>query len=504
MEKILGLEIVDDKIKIIKLLPAHEAGKVVALHVATLPLPPQSLKNGIIVSQKLVSETISSFIKRNNITTDKVIALLNTSHVAARITLLPQNLNETQIKSNLETEINQYQVFSGKNNILDFKKIEEIIDEGVKKVNVLFIATHRELTESYLKTLSMAGLDLINVDVPILSLIRLLDGVDFSSASLDATLLVLLGDKNIDMCILKGNRPRFIHSIEIDSKNFDKDKTIFINRLVSAIRLVVSFYQERIVYREQITRVIIHPAQAFLSEVPELIKDRISGIPVQLSNPLSRLHIEKESLESHIKAEDLQFSFACLVGAAFRVENKEAPYNLNLLHEQKSVLRNRFVQVYLLLTSLSIVLIVMLLIFGVLTFNMKMVDSKIRKITNVAQAPTPELTKALAVKKHIEGLSKQITESNFLKERQKSSYFQYLAQAGVLVPMDLWLRRMTITISKEEGKSYLDIEGEARSENNIFDYISRLSKSDIFGSVELMSSKSGGETVQFSVRCKII
>jgi Tfp pilus assembly PilM family ATPase/Tfp pilus assembly protein PilN len=504
MEKVLGLEIADDKIKIIKLLPAQEAGKVVVLHVATLPLPPQSLKNGAIVSQKLVSEIISSFIKKNNITTDKVIALLNTPHVAARISLLPQNLNETQIKSNLEAEINQYQIFSGKNNILDFKKIEEISDEGVKKVNVLFTATHRELTESYLKTLSMAGLDLVGVDVPILSLIRLLDGVDFSSESLDATLLVLLGEKNIDMCILKGNRPRFMHSIEIDSRNFDKDKTIFINRLVSAIRLVVSFYQERIVHREQITRVIIHPAHAFFSEVPELIKDRISGIPVQLSNPLGKIVIQKDSKESQSKAEDLRFHFAPLVGAAFRVENKDVLYNLDLLHEQKSAMSNRFIQVYLLLTSLTIVLVVMLIIFTVLTFNMQIVDSKIRKILSVAQAPTPELTKALAVKKHIEGLSKQITEADFLKALQKSSYFQNLAQAGVLVPMDLWLRRMSITIAKEEGKSFLDIEGEARSENNIFDYISRLSKSNIFGSVELISSKSGGETVQFSVRCKII
>ena len=496
MESVLGLEISEDKIKILELCTTEKGAGLLPLRSAELDLPAESIREGVIVVPRLVSDKITNFIKENNIYTKQAIALLSSPYVTTRISRLPQNLSDAQIRLNLETEVNQYQLFSGKDNILDFKKIEEISDEGIKKVNVLFAATFRALTESYFKTLELAGLELIGVDVPILSLIRLLDEVDFKSSSLDVTLLILLGKKYLEMCILKGNRPRFLHTIEIDPYDFQKDKMNFVDRFVSAIRLVVSFYQERIIHGEDITRIVISPWNAAQEELPVLLQAKLPQIPIHIANALGKIYLEKEQQEM---ANELRFNSACLLGAALRIEHKNPPFHLNLLLEQKTHLQNRLNQIYLLLVSFTLVFGVMIFSLGWVALKMAIIQRKISRVTIQLQHPSADLNKALAIKRHKEILSQQMTEAALINTSRKLAYFKNMAKASVLVPAELWLTDVIL----EDGKGALDVTGEAQSERPIFDYIASLSNSGSFANVELISLKSETGIVKFTVRCTI-
>lgn len=497
MENILVLEIVDDEIKILELCTTQKVGELFPIRLNRIALPRACVREGLIIEPKLVSDAIVAFIKENNIYTKKAIVLINLPFVFSRIIRLPQNLSDAQIRLNLEAEINQYQTFAGKETILDFKKIEEINEEGIKKVNVLYVTTLRALTAAYLKTMELAGLDLIGVEAPIFSVMRLLDEVDLKPASGEVTLLILIGKKYLDMCILKGSRPRFLHSIEIEPYDVEKNKPDFIDRLVSAIRLVVSFYQARLIHGEQISRIIIHPLDASLNSIHTQMQEKLPQIPIQASNPLTKIFIEKEKPQ---ESEELKFSLSCLMGAALRIENKDRPFDLNLFWEQKKSRQYHLNQIYLLFISLAFVLIIMIISFGWIFLTINILQGKISHLAKELKAPSSQLYQALDVKEKKDTLLKQFDEAlSLTRTAKKYFYFKNMAKAGMSAPAGLWLT----DIALEQANEYLMITGEAKTEKPIFDYISKLSDSRYFALAELVSSKAEAGILRFMIRCVI-
>lgn len=493
-DRVLGLEIAEDKIKILEISYSGRGLEVAGL--GKQDLPSECIREGTIIQPKLLAESISAFIKEKNISTKKVIALINPPYIFTRIIRLPCNLSDEQIRLNLGAELSQYRIFIGRENVIDFKKLEEMSEGGIKKINVLFAATCRALTNSYLKTMELANLDLVGIDVPLLSVLRTLDEVDIISSSLEVTLLILVGSKYLEMCILKGNRPRFLHSIEIDMYDFDKDRADFIDRFVSAIKLVVNFYQARFIQGEEIARIIINPLDAKYNQIHTLLQEKLPQIPIQPSRPLTKMRMEKE--KSSI-LDELKFSFSALLGAVLRVENKEQPFNLNILLEQKAQRQYRTNQIYLLFISLGLVLSVMIISLGWVIFKLNILQRKISSLSKELQQPSIQLNKARAIKEKKDALAKQIDEASIImRNTPKPFYFKNIAHAAILVTQELWLTNITL----EDGKN-LVLTGEAKTEKPIFDYISNLSDSNYFKSVELVSSQGQTESIKFIIRCEI-
>ena len=494
MESVLGVEITEQKIKILQLNATEKGWE--PIHLARMDSPPQSIKDGVIVKPKLIAEKISNYIKENKISTKKTVALINPRFIFTRIIRLPHVLNVEQVRLNLEAELNQYQNFSGKEVSIDFKKLEEVSEEGVKKVNVLFAATFKALAASYLKTMELAGLNLIDIDAPMLSVMRLLDGVDFKSLSLEVTLLMIIGEKDLEICILKGNRPRYLHSLEIDAYDYENNRIAFIDRLVSAIKLVVNFYQVRFIHGEEISRIIINPLETRYSQIQTLLQEKLPRIPIQLSNSLEKLRIDREK---DIQLEDLKFSFSGILGAALRLENMDQPFNLNLLFEQRIQRQYHLNQTYLLSFSLAVVLTVMIISFSWVMLKIGILQAKVSRLKSNLEEPSLDLNRAISLKETKDVLQKQIYEATIiLRGIKKPLYFNNVAKAMILAPKELWLA----DIALDKDSQYLVLSGQARTERSIFDYSSSLSSSNYYDSVELVSSKSEADTISFAIKCK--
>jgi len=495
MESILGLELAEDRIRVLEIGKTQNGLELLRLDKINLSTP--SIKEGIIVGPKLIAERISAFLKENNISTRKAVALIKPPYAFTRIIRLPYNLSDDQIRLNLGAELNQYQQFTSKEMAIDFKKLEEISEEGIKKVNVLFTATFKALSGSYLKTLELAGLDLVGIDVSMLSIMRALDEIDLKSSSLEVTLLMLITQKYLEMCILKGNRPRFLHSVEIDTDDLDKDRADFIDRLVSAIKLMVNFYQARFIQGEEITRIIINPWEARYNQIHALLQEKLPQIPIQLSNPLSKIYIDKDK---SIDLDELRFAFSGLLGATLRLEDKAQPFNLNLLIEQKTRREYRLNQIYLLFISLTFILTIAVISLSWVVLKINILQKKITRIDSLLGQPSLELNKAMSLKEKRDILQKQIKEASIITQQLKNPfYFQDIAKTMVLTPQDLWLT----DINLEEQNKNLVLTGESRTERAVFNYISSLTGSGYFEAVELVSSKGEAQSIKFIIRCTI-
>lgn len=493
MENVLAVEIIGNQITILTIGISEKGWEILGLNNLDLPL--NSINEGVIVEPKPVADKISAFIRDNKIIAKKAVALINPPYVFARLIRMPHNLSDAQIRVNLEAEINQYQALSQKDNILAFKKIEEISEEGIKKSNVLFATTLRALSDSYIKTLELAGLTLEEVDIPIFCVMRLLEGIDFQSSSLEVTLLMLIGERYIETCIIKGSRPRFLHFVEIDMYDFEKERENFIDRIVSAVKLVVNFYQARFIQGERIDRIVIHPLDAKYSQIGTFLQEKLPQFPIQLSSPLSKFLVEKITSQ-----DDLRFRYSTLLGAVLRLGGKVQSFNLDLLGEQKTQRQRRINQIRLLFASLAIVLAGSIISFILVFIHVNILQKRLSQITSKLQEPAPKLIQAISVKERTELLQKQIDEAGIIMRRfKKPFYFTNISKAMVLVPKDLWLTDITL----EKENKYLVLTGESRAEKFLFEYISNLNYCGYFSSAELASSKNENDKINFSIRCAI-
>lgn len=494
MESVLGIEISEDKIKFLEARATEKGWQL--LRMDNLDLSAGSLKEGVIAEPKQISEKISVFVKKNKISAKKAIALIESPHIFTRLIRLPYNLTDEQIRLNLQAEVNQYQAFSGKNNIIGFKKVEEINEEGIKKVNVLFVTVSRAVAESYLKTMELAGFNLMGIDTPVFSVTRLLENVDFEPSSLEVTLLMLIGNKYLDTCIIKGNRPRFLHSIEAENNDFANKKEASVDKIASALKLILSFYQTRFMQGEEVAQIVINPMIKGFDNIHTLLQERIPQIPIKISHPLNKNYIvEKDNIAN---LEELKFSFSGILGAVLRLENKNLPYNFNLLLEQKSQRQYHFNQIQLLLVFLSAILTAAVISFIGINFRIGTLQKKIIQLSSKYDRFSLELKSVLSAKEKRDILGKiSIEASEIIKSTKKADSFNSIAKAMVLALNDLWLT----DIAFEQDKGYLFLTGQSLSEKLVFDYISSLSGCGFFGSVEINSSKNESEKIKFIIKC---
>ena len=494
MESVLGLELTENAMRLLELREAEKGLQVIRLD--KINLPPNSTKDGIIQNPQLVASKLSAFLKENNIATKKVIALLDSTYVPTKIIRLPFNLTDAQIRLNLEAEISQYQALIGKEAVIDFKKLEEISEEGIKKINVIFSAASKTLIKSYLRTAKLAGLDLIDLDVAMLCLLRTLDETELKSSSLEVTLLMLIGERHLEICITKGNRPRFFHSVEIDLVDFDKGLYSFIKRLVSSIKLVLNFYQVRFMQGEEISRIVINPLDAKYNRIHLLLQEELPYIPIKLSQTPDKIYVDKEKITD---LDELKFPFSCLLGTALRIQNKESPLNLNLLLREKIRRRNLLTQIYVLFTSSFLVLSLVAISVAWIIVNVAMLEKKTARLNVKLKHSPQELNEIILVKEKKDALQKKLKEAAIITGDTENHFIQDIAKAMVSVTDNLWLTDIALNAAEKN----LVLTGESTIEKPIFDYISILSNSRHFNSVELVSSKGQEQTIRFVIRCLI-
>jgi type IV pilus assembly protein PilM len=180
-ESVLGLDIETQGIKIVELKKTSLGIELVRAKI--LPLPDNSLKDGVIVGPKSIAKAIKDFIESNNILTKKAVGVINPSLALVRLLRIPF-MSEAEMRTILESEANQYIDFKHKEKVIDFCLLEEINEEGIKKVNVLFAAALKEVINTFIQVAEETNLELTTIDVANLAVIRTLYGVNIKPSSL--------------------------------------------------------------------------------------------------------------------------------------------------------------------------------------------------------------------------------------------------------------------------------------------------------------------------------
>lgn len=499
-ESVLGLDIESQGIKIVELKKTTQGIELVQAKI--LPIPADCLKEGVIVEPKSIGRVLKEFIEANNILTRKAVAVMEPSLTLLRLLRIPF-MSEEETKTILETEANQYVDFKHKAKVIDFCLLEEISEEGIKKVNVLFAASLKEAVNAFIQIAEEADLELIGIDVSALAIIRTLYGTNIRPSSLEPVMLVIIDKENIQLCILKSNRLRFLHAVKIDIKEFITARQEFIERLIFSIKLALNFYSRAIYGQEEIQRIIVNINKPSLKDIDKELVPKLEGLSVEKAEPLARLKVDN-TLFSESAKEEIGLAFTPLIGAALRPEDSvDYPLSLNLIppERQQRLLINKELNLYA--SSLTVLLTIFVVSAGFFGINNLLIERRINELNRQLEETTVAIDKLIQEGTKSVDLNKRINEaSQIITEVNKNRYVlssSLLAKVMVLVPEGLWLT----DISGEAQEKSLNLAGNALGEKYIFEYVNSLVDTGHFNKVDPVFSKSAEATLHFLIKCQL-
>lgn len=208
--KYAGLDISDDAVRCIEYSLSRHGYTVHCC--GTRLLPSGIVDSGYIKNEKELTRIISELVKELKITTVK--ASLPEERMYLFKTEIPNNLNEDQIRQNIESKLEENVPLSLSDAIFFFDLIPEATKDNKPYASVS--VAPRELVDTYLSVLKSADLDIISFEIQAKAIARAV----VAHNSSETQMIVHLMDKKTGIYIVCGDVVCFTSTISWD-KNSD-------------------------------------------------------------------------------------------------------------------------------------------------------------------------------------------------------------------------------------------------------------------------------------------
>lgn len=211
----VGVEINPEKINITKVT---KQGSQYKLHKNVSALVPEGVyEDGEIVDSLTLSELIKDTFKQNGISANEVITAVPMREAIIRIIPVPAELDEEELKDIiLVHEAGMHLPYPREEVDLDYVKLGYFMDEdGIEKVNVLLVATKKEVTDLYLEIFEQANLKVKTLEINSFALIRSIKEQLRQFGSQEAVVLVDIEFDSTEIAIIVEGVPQFSRTVPI-------------------------------------------------------------------------------------------------------------------------------------------------------------------------------------------------------------------------------------------------------------------------------------------------
>lgn len=331
-EEFFGLDIGTKSVKVIQL----KGGELLSFDLEEIPSPEPPDKATVI-------KTIRKTVDRSKVRTNKVVVSVSGPSINVRYLKMPK-MPEEELSEAIKWEAKKYITMDPKEAIMDHLALKGVVEEGVKKVEVVVAAAPRGLIQDRISLIQGAGLIPLAVDVTSFALWR---SIKIKEKETAALIDIGAGITNINI-------------VEREILHFSRDISLAGNNLTSAIssemnldfnqaerkkkeeglsleketpatkamrgpleRLVVEFERSFRYFLAQgpgrkIDRIILFGGTARLKGINKYLNSSL-GVPVETANPLTEVKFDEESFDRR-HLEDLSPRMAVAFGLAKREE----------------------------------------------------------------------------------------------------------------------------------------------------------------------------------------
>lgn len=211
----VGLEITPERLNLAQLKKQGTSYKLAKLH--SLEIPEGIFEEGKILDSPALSEMIQNLLATHKIAAKRVATAVSMREAIVRIIPIPAELNDLELREMvLNHEAALYLPYPREEVDLDYQKLDIFEDrDGIEKVQVLLVATRREITDSYVMTLQQAGLQVDYLEIASFSLMRTIREQLRQFGVKEAVILADIEFDSTEIAILVNGIPQFSRSIPI-------------------------------------------------------------------------------------------------------------------------------------------------------------------------------------------------------------------------------------------------------------------------------------------------
>ncbi len=212
---VVGVEINPQKINITQIAKQGQQYKL-QKNVST-QIPQGIYEDGEIIDALSLSELIKDVFKQNRISAKEVVTAVPMREAIIRIIPVPAELDEEELKDMIMVhEAGMHLPYPREEVDLDYTKLGYFMDEdGIEKVNVLLVATKREVTDLYIDIFEQADLKVKVLEINSFALIRTIKDQLRQFGSQEAVVLVDIEFDSTEIAIIVEGVPQFSRTIPI-------------------------------------------------------------------------------------------------------------------------------------------------------------------------------------------------------------------------------------------------------------------------------------------------
>lgn len=211
----IGIEITPEKIKLVQLNKKGQQYKLVKY--CSEEIPEEIFEEGQIADAPRLAEVIQGMLKQNKIKAKEVATAVPMRESIIRVIPIPAELDDKELDDMvLNHEAGLYLPYPTEEVDLDYQKLGYFVDEdGIEKVQVLLVATRKEITDLYLETFAQAGLQIDVLEINSFALLRTIREQLRQFTATEAVVLVDIEFDSTEIAIIVEGVPQFSRTVPI-------------------------------------------------------------------------------------------------------------------------------------------------------------------------------------------------------------------------------------------------------------------------------------------------
>ncbi len=212
----IGVELCPERINIAQLRKQKKGYALKTL--ATVEVPEDVFQEGQIMDVPAVSELIAAAIADNKIKAKRVATAIPGREAVIRLVPVLAELldNKQELRDYINQEAGLYLPFPREEADVDYQTLGQFVDDdGVEKVNVLLVATRKEVTQTYIDIFKQAGLQIDVLEVSSFALIRTMREQLHQFTPQEAAVVADIQFDSTEISIVVDGVPQFSRTIPI-------------------------------------------------------------------------------------------------------------------------------------------------------------------------------------------------------------------------------------------------------------------------------------------------
>ena len=339
-KEVIGIDIGSSSVKLVQL--NVNKGSFQLLNVGISPLPPEAIVDNTLMDSSAIATVIKNLIASLGIKIKDVVCSISGNSVIIRKIVLPA-MPQEELEDQISWEAEQYIPFDINDVNMDFQILSPDSSDP-SKMNVLLVASKKDIINDYVSVFSEAGTKLSVVDVDSFAIQNAFEANHDYSAT-DIIALVNIGASMMNINVIKDGITLFTRDVQtggnlyteeiqkqvgLSSEDAENSKILAHESTNESLRNVILKVNENITQEirrsldyynstasdDRISRVFVSGGCSKIYNLVDSIAEKI-GFPVETLNPFAKLKYSEKDFDPEYLQEIGPF-MAVPVGLAMR------------------------------------------------------------------------------------------------------------------------------------------------------------------------------------------